>query len=168
MRLPRLLAAVAGAGLVALAAPAADASAAQYSAVPYLHLTTSISGPMFGDDSDVMYYAFSVTNDAASQTTATGIEIKMTRLTCTKKDEPDALCRHDQTYYQSIEPLAPGQVHNGAIQIDLPNNQPELWLRFTAEVSHVDQLVQGIAPDTCIYGMNPSSLCASTTDDLLP
>jgi len=167
MRLPRLVAAVAGFGLAALAAPTADA-AAYSSAVPYLHLTTSISGPMFGDDSDVMYYAFSVTNDAASQTTATGIELKMTMLACTKKDEPNALCKPEPTYYQHIESLAPGKTHDGAIPIDLPNNQPELWLRFTAEISHVDQLVQGIAPDTCIYGMNPSSLCASTTDDLLP
>jgi hypothetical protein len=142
--------------------------AANYSAVPYLHLSTSISGPDFGDDYDVMYYSFDVTNSAASQTAATGIVLRMTMLACTSKDEPDSLCTHEKTFTEHIGQLAPGQSYNGAIPVNLPNDQPELWLRFAPEISHVDQLILGDAPGTCIYGLNPSDLCASTTDDLQP
>lgn len=178
MGLSRLLAAVAGAGLTALAAapvaqadaaaPTGSARPAHRSAVPYLHLTTSMSGPMFGDDADVMYYSFDVTNDPASQTSATGIVLRMTVLACARKDEPDALCTPEPTYLQSIEALAPGQSYNGAVPVNLPNNQPELWLRFTPEIEHVDQLVRGAAPGTCGYGAHPSDLCAPTVFDLKP
>lgn len=181
MRLLRLLVAVAGAGLTAFAAvPAAQAAAAPDAAgasapshpgrdaVPYLHLTTSMSGPMFGDDADVMYYSFDVTNDAASRTTATGIVLRMTVLACARANEPDALCTPEKTYWQSIGALAPGQSYNGAIPVDLPNNQPELWMRFAPEIEHVDQLVQGEAPGTCVYGKHATDLCAPTTFDLKP
>jgi hypothetical protein len=208
MRLPRLAAAAAGAGLAALAAaPAAHAAALpaavlsapgysvpmhpgpaphgypppalptgdqleqfaeHYSAVPYLHLSTSVSGPEFGDDYNVMYYSFDVTNSPESQTTATGIAVRMTMLACTSKDEPDSLCKQEKAFTEHIGALAPGKSYNGAIPVDLPNNQPELWLRFAPEISHVDQLILGNAPGTCIYGLHASDLCATTTDDLQP
>lgn len=123
---------------------------------------------MFGDDADVMYYSFDVTNDPASQTSATGIVLRMTVLACAREDEPNALCTPEPTYRQSIGTLAPGRSYNGAVPVNLPNNRPELWLRFTPEIEHVDQLVRGAAPGTCVYGAHPSDLCAPTTFDLKP
>ena len=64
--------------------------------------------------------------------------------------------------------LAPGQAYNGALPVALPNNAPELYLRFTAELVHVDELTPGATPGTCSHGLHPSDLRASAGCTLPP
>jgi hypothetical protein len=186
MRLPRLAAVACGLGLAVLAAPTASAAsvAPSTNAAPAqrpdtahtwipgfahtVHLTTSISGPMFGDDADEMYYAFTVRNLPFSRTSATDIVLKTTVRACSKPDLPVFLCEARPTIYEHIDALAPGQSYDGLIPIALPNNAPEEWLRVTAEVAHVDEWTVGEVPGICLYGLNPSPLCASAKYDLLP
>jgi hypothetical protein len=156
------------AGAAAAAAALLSAPAAHASAVPYLHLKVSISGPHFGDATDKMYYNLTVANSADSQTTATGLKVKLTELACPAPTTPEALCRNQGTSWVPVPDIAPGGHVSEALEVELPNNQEEDWLRLTPEIATADELIRGDAPGTCVYGHHPSDLCAPTTYDLLP
>ena len=169
--------------------PAADAGAAQdggpglapspgsgwwpelrpgHPGAPRVWLKLSLSGPEFGDDYNEMYYSLDIVNSSYSPDTATGLVVRMTMLECTRPDEPDVFCAHRQPFFEHIHSLAPGRAYNGALPVRLPNNAPTLYLRFTAELVHVDELTPGATPGTCSHGLHPSDLCASTDYTLLP
>ena len=130
-------------------------------------LTLSLSGPMF-DDHDGMSYSLAVVNSRLSPDTATGLVVRTTLLECTRQDEPGVFCAHERPAYEHLGALAPGQAYHGSLPIALPDNDSALYLRFTAELVHVDELTPGATPGTCSHGLHPSDLCASTDYTLLP
>lgn len=91
----------------------------------------------------------------------------MTMLECTRKDEPGRLCAHERPFCEHGA-LAPGQVYDGSLPVALPNNDPTLYLRFTAEFVHVDEVTPGARPGARAHGLHPSDLCASADYRLLP
>jgi len=156
------LAGAAAAAVTLLGIPAAHASA-----VPYLHLKVSISGPHFGDATDKMFYNLTVTSSPDSQATATGLKLKLTELSCPAPTTPDALCHNEGTSWQPVPDIAPGGHVSELLLVELPNNQQEVWLRLTPEIAKADQLIRGDAPGTCVYGHHETDLCAHTTYGLL-
>jgi hypothetical protein len=134
---------------------------------PRVWLKVSLGAPMFGGDYNEMYYPLEVQSSPYSRDTATGLVVRASMLECTRKDEPDVFCAHTRRFYEHIGALAPGQAYNGALPVELPNNAPTLYLRYTAELVHVDELTPGATPGTCSHGLHPSDLCASTLSTLL-
>ena len=130
-------------------------------------LKLSLSGPM-SEGHDGMSYSLAVVNSRLSPDTATGLVVRTTMLECTRQDEPGVFCAHERPGYEHLGALAPGQAYHGSLPIALPDNDSALYLRFTAELVHVDELTPGATPGTCSHGLHPSDLCASTDYTLLP
>jgi len=159
-------AAVTGLALLAVAPAHADAEPAMVS------LHTTLTGPQFEADdlgADQAMYLLKVTNDLPqANAAATGVEVKTTVFQCPKGDLIWLHCTVYQTQSQKLGPIAAGGDYRGMFELELPNNQTDVWFRLVSDVTHVDQINLGSPPDTCVYGLNAGGPCAADTTDLKP